>query len=195
MTTYDMSYWYALRVTYNREMIVKRYCDDRQILNFVPMDYKIRERDGVKTKKLEPVVHNLIFIKTTRFFINELKLKFPIRYMMDHCTGNPITIPELEMQHFMAVAGNPDQGIVYLNPDELKLKIGTKVRITGGLFGGVEGTLVKVRNNKRVVVEIKGVMVVATHYIHPSLLENLEPDLENIEPELENIGSENLKYR
>mgnify|MGYP002345074611 CR=1 FL=1 len=154
-------------------MIVKRYCDANQIICFVPMGYKISERNGVKVRKLEPVVHNLIFINASRQLINELKLKFPIRYMMDRGTGKPIVVPEKEMRHFMAVATNYDQGIVYLDSDEMKLKVGTKVRITGGPFEGVEGTLVRIRNNKRVVVEIKGVMIVATHYIHPSLLENM----------------------
>lgn len=167
--------WYALRVTYNREMIVKRYCDANQIISFVPMGYKISEKDGIIFKKLEPVIHNLIFIKATRLLINELKLKFPIRYIMDQGMGNPITVPEKEMLHFMAVAGNYDQDIVYLDPAELELKVGSRVRIRGGPFKGVEGTLVRVRKNKRVVVEIKGVMIVATHYIHPSLLENMQP--------------------
>lgn len=166
--------WYALRVTYNREMVVKRYCDANQITSFVPMSYQVSERNGVKSKKLKPVIHNLIFIKTSRKLINELKLKFPIRYMMDQATGSPIIVPEKEMLHFMSVASHYDQGIVYLDPAELKLKVGCRVRITGGPFEGVEGTLVRIRKNKRVVVEIKGVMVVATHYIHPSLLENVQ---------------------
>lgn len=171
---YDESYWYALRVTYNREMIVKRYCDANDILNFVPMAYRIKEANGLRIKKLEPVVHNLIFIKTTRTHINQLKLKFPIRYIMDHGTGGPITISETEMHHFMRVADNYGEKIVYLEPDALKMKVGTKVRIKEGVFKGVEGLLVRVRNNKRVVVQVKGVMMVATHYIHSSLLEYLE---------------------
>ncbi|SFL31755.1 UpxY family transcription antiterminator [Proteiniphilum acetatigenes] len=174
MTSYDESYWYALRVTYSREMIVKQYCDANHIINFVPMTYKISEKNGVKVKKLEPVIHNLIFIKSNQLLINELKLKFPLRYIMDQGTGEPITIREEEMFHFMAVAGNYDEEIVYLSPDKLKFKVGARVRITGGPFKGVEGTLVRVRNNKRVVVQIRGFLMVATHYIHPSLLENIE---------------------
>lgn len=174
MTAYDVSCWYALRVTYNREMVVKRYCDANKVTNFVPLAYKIREKDGIKVKKLEPAVHNLIFIKASRLLINELKLKFPLRYIMDQGTGEPITVREEEMLHFMAVAGNYDQEIVYLSADELKFKAGARVRITGGPFRGVEGTLVRVRNNKRVVVQIRGFLMVATHYIHPSLLENIE---------------------
>jgi transcription antitermination factor NusG len=93
---------------------------------------------------------------------------------MDRGKGSPITIPEKEMQHFIAVADNYDQQIVYLDPDELKMKVGARVRIKSGIFEGVEGTLLRVRNNKRVVVEIGGLFVVATHYMHPSLLEILD---------------------
>lgn len=168
-----MPVWYAMRVTYSREMIVKKYCDENAIVNFVPMMYKIKENAGLKIKKLEPVVHNLIFIKSTRQFINELKQRFPLRFIMDREKEYPITIPEREMQHFISVATNYDAQIVYLTPDELKMKVGTKVRVNSGIFKGVEGILLRIKKNKRVVVQIEGLMVVATHYIHPSYLENI----------------------
>jgi len=78
------------------------------------------------------------------------------------------------MLHFIAVAGNYEQQVVFLSPDELKAKTGSRVRIRDGIFKGVEGVLVRVRNDKRVVVQIEGLVMVATHYIHPSLLEYLE---------------------
>jgi transcription antitermination factor NusG len=166
--------WYALRVTYNREMTVKEHCDANGTACFVPMTYKVYERDGVGVKKLEPAVRNLIFIRSTRPLIHELKQQFPVRYIMDRGKGVPITVPEKEMRHFITVAGNYDQQIVYLSPDELRMKTGSRVRILAGVFKGVEGTLVRVKNNRRVVVRIEGVVMVATHYIHPSLLEGLE---------------------
>ncbi|MEA4950572.1 MAG: transcriptional regulator, partial [Petrimonas sp.] len=83
-------------------------------------------------------------------------------------------VPEKQMLHFIAVAGNYEQQVVFLYPDEIKAKIGSRVRVRDGVFKGVEGILVKIRNNKRVVVQIEGLLVVATHYIHPSLLESLE---------------------
>lgn len=174
MTVLDMSYWYAMRVTYSREMVVKRYCDANEIDNFVPMAYKFEEKNGAVVKKLEPVVRNLIFIKSPRHYINELKLRFPLRYIMDHCTDHPMIVPEKQMQNFMTVANRCDQPIVYLDANELNSKIGTRVRINAGVFKGVEGKLVKVRNNKRVVVQIEGLVIVATHYIHPSYLECLD---------------------
>ncbi len=174
MTAYDASYWYALRVTYNREMIVKEYCDAHHIANFIPLEHRVYEKNGIKIKRLQPVIRNLIFLRTCRTHINELKNKFPVRYIIDKGTGDPVIVPEKQMLHFIAVAGNYDQQIVFLTSDELKTKIGTRVRVKDGVFKGVEGILVRVRNNKRVVVQIEGLVVVATHYIHPSLLESLE---------------------
>ena len=54
------------------------------------------------------------------------------------------------------------------------LKKGDKVRITGGIFSGVEGVFVRVKGDRRVVVSIQGIMAVATAFIHPSLIEKIE---------------------
>lgn len=32
--------WYALRITYSRELAFKQYLDDRNIENFIPMRYE-----------------------------------------------------------------------------------------------------------------------------------------------------------
>ena len=48
---------------------------------------------------------------------------------------------------------------------------GERVRVTGGIFEGVEGEFIRVKNDRRVVVSIRGVMAVATTFIHPSLIE------------------------
>ena len=57
--------WYAIRVTYNRELKVKDDLDARGITNFVPMQYRREEKNGVMVKRLVPSVHNLIFIYLT----------------------------------------------------------------------------------------------------------------------------------
>lgn len=51
---------------------------------------------------------------------------------------------------------------------------GTKVRITGGVFEGAVGEFVRLRHDRRVVVNIEGVMAVATTFIHSSLIEPIE---------------------
>ena len=49
------------------------------------------------------------------------------------------------------------------------------VYVVGGIFEGVEGVVIRVKGDRRVSVCIKGIMAVATAYIHPSLIE-LIPD-------------------
>ena len=61
-----MKKWFAIRVTYNREMKVKRELDSIHIENFLPMKSKIIFRGEKKIKELVPAIHNLIFLHTTK---------------------------------------------------------------------------------------------------------------------------------
>ena len=78
------------------------------------------------------------------------------------------------MQDFISVAGNIDEQILYLTPQEGALKKGDYVRITGGIWEGIEGKLVRIKKNLRVVVSLQGIAAVATTSIHPSLVEKIE---------------------
>lgn len=53
-------HWYALRVTYCRELALKSWLDEQGIVNFVPMRYELIEKEGRKLRKLVPAVHNLV---------------------------------------------------------------------------------------------------------------------------------------
>ena len=171
----DHTSWYALRVTYSRELQLKDYLDEQQVENFIPMHYEYVVRDERKTRKLVPAIHNLVFVRTTRQCLDEIKrlkaLTIPIRYIMDHVTRRPMVVPDRQMHSFIAVAGNYDEQIVYLNAADLKLKKGDRVRIIGGIFEGVEGEFLRVKGDRRVVVAIQGVMAVATAFVHPSMIE------------------------
>ena len=76
------------------------------------------------------------------------------------------------MRSFILVAGTYDEAVIYVEPEELKLVKGTKVRITGGVFERSPwASFVRLRHDRRVVVNIEGVMAVATTFIHSSLIE------------------------
>ena len=129
-------HWYALRITYSRELVLKEFLDKNNIENFIPMRYEYVTRKEQRIRKLVPAIHNLVFIYSTR----------------------------------KKIAGSYDQQIIYLPPTEYSMQKGDRVRITGGVFEGVEGIFVRVKGDRRVVVSIQGVMAVATTFIHPSLI-------------------------
>ena len=80
------------------------------------------------------------------------------------------------MESFIKVTGSLSEGILFFSPDEINLSKGVRVRIHGGQFDGLEGTFVKVKGarDKRVVVDISGVIVVATCTLKCDLVEVLD---------------------
>ena len=172
-----MKNWYAIRVTYNREMKVKWELDRLKIEHFLPMKYRLVKKGERRVKELVPAIHNLIFVRLTEERMKEYKstTALPIRYIMDREKRVPIIIPDYQMQNFIAVAGTYNEQLLYLEPDFATLHPGDHVRVKGGLFEGAEGTFVRIKGDRRVVVTIPGVMAVATAFIHPSLIEKI-PD-------------------
>ena len=169
--------WYAIRVTYNRELKVKADLDAQGIDNFIPMKYvSVMRGKERRVKKLMPAIHNLIFMLVDRATMVQYKATttLPIRYIMNRETHQPVVIPRKQMDNFIAVAGNHSEQLLYIENDPITMRKGDKVRITGGLFEGAIGTLMRIKGNRRVVVSIPGVIAVATTDIHPSLIEKIE---------------------
>lgn len=189
MNKSDDIFWYPLRVTYSRELLFKKMLDAEKIENFIPMHYEyVRSRVGKtgKTRKLVPVVHNLIFVHSSLKCIERVKQSvgntLVVRYIFDRETRQPLVVPDAQMRSFIAVSGNYEEQVVYLDPIFTALQKGDSVRITGGVFGGVEGVVIRVKGDRRVAVCIEGVMAVATTYIHPSLLELISESGDNHTP-------------
>ena len=173
--------WYAIRVTYNRELKVKADLDAREIECFVPMQYRREERNGVMVKRLVPSVHNLIFIHLTPTKMKEYKMstELPIRYIMDRETRKPIIVPDHQMENFIKVAGTYEEKLVYLESKPGDFRNGERVRIIGGMFAGAEGVFVRVKGDRRVVVNVEGLVAVATTFVHPSMIEKITDDDDN----------------
>lgn len=172
--------WYVLRVTYQRELSTKEYLDKLEIENFVPIRVvRRRNSKGRYYRAREAAVHNYIFIRSSREVIDELKtFRLPIlRYVIHQQDGGSrvMTVPDAQMRNFIAVAANTDESVIFLSPEEAALSKGDKVRITDGVFEGVEGIFMRVNNTreKRVVVKIDGITAVATASIPSALVEKI----------------------
>lgn len=163
-----------MRATYRREPDAMRLLEKEKLGCFVPMQYKICIRKGKKIRALVPVVHNLIFVHARPSEVQRVKSQVTyLQYITDTRSGKKIIIPDVEMQHFIAVAGSYNDHLLYFQPEELNLSKGTKVRITGGDFEGQEGVFLKVKGarDRRVVIQIQGIIAVAMATIHPDLIE------------------------
>lgn len=159
-------------------MQFKAHLDSCNIENFIPMQYKLVLKNGKKSKKLVPAIHNLVFVRSSRAVIDEIKSsvesRLPARYMMNKSKGEPLIVPDNQMEHFIAIASTHHEDIVFLDPTELKLRKGDKVRIIEGPLAGVEGEFLRIRGDRRVVVSVNGLMAVATAFIAPYMLQKIE---------------------
>ena len=82
-----MENWFAMRVTYRREMKVKAEMDELGVPAFVPMRRIIQQGRRLKNA-LEPAIHNLIFIHASEEKVQALKRSRPeLQYMMRQMNG------------------------------------------------------------------------------------------------------------
>ena len=162
---------------YRRELRAKEFLDTKGIECFVPMKEALVERKGgIKSRKMIPAIHNLVFVHTTKERIKELKqgVNF-LQYHTKQVAGKnvPIIVPDHQMQQFIAVTTAHNENITYLRPEELDIKKGTKVRVHGGVFDGTEGYFVKIqgKRSRRVVMLIEGITAVALTEISTDFIE------------------------
>ena len=159
--------WFAMSAPFCKELEAQVLLQRDNIESFVPLCYKIIEKkDGHKVRKLVPAIHNLIFVKTTRPIIQYLTKP-------ENGRNVPIIVPERQMQQFITVCKSQNENLVYLSPTEINLHKGTRVRIIGGPFDGVDGIFIKIKGyrKRRIVVSLPGIAAVATAEIDPDYIQ------------------------
>ena len=177
MAIIDHPCWYPLRVTYSRELKVRDILRNEGYECFVPMTVKDIVADGRKSRTYVPAVNNLCFVRAERQSLDEVLESRGMRqftsYIWDRPTREPVVVRDKAMEDFIRVSQARFEDIVNLHDVDSRLRTGQKVKVRSGVFAGVEGTVVRVKRSRRVMVERPGMLAVATGYIPPYNLEIL----------------------
>ena len=170
-------HWHVLRATYARELKVQSALQDKGIRTFVPMMWSAPSsptRSGIP-RKLVPAVSGLVFALATRealdLYIRSFGDARPVNYYWDRITNAPLTVPAKAMEDFITIASTLDEDLIYLTEVSEKLREGQTVIVKEGPFKGVEGKIVRIRKSRRVLVELPGMLAVASTYVDPKELE------------------------
>lgn len=169
----EIPQWFAMRATYRRELKAKSLLEAASLVTFIPMKYAPAKENKNK-RQLVPAISNLIFVNATPSRLQQVKAKIPfLQYMIDARSREKVTVPHSQMKQFIAISGTCHEQLLYFTPQELDLAKGARVRISGGEFKGHEGVFVKVKGarDRRVVVQIQGIVAVAMATIHPDFIE------------------------
>ena len=169
-----MNQWFALRATYSRELKVQATLNEMGIRTFVPMMWRKSVINGKDEKKLVPAVSNLCFVYWTKDGIDSFIRSFgdtsPVHYYWDRTASRPLTIPDKAMDDFITVSSSQDEDLIYLTEISEKLREGQTVKVIDGPFKGVKGKIVRIKKNRRVLVELPGFLAVTTNYLTPKSL-------------------------
>lgn len=169
-------HWFPMRITYNRELKIKELLDRDHIENFLPMKYDFVDTIDGRKRMLVPAIHNLLFVRSTKEHLTDLKMhkqEFqPMRYMTQRTQdgGGILVVPDKQMDNFMKVASVQDDSVMFLDNEDYLKRVGQRVQIIDGCFGGVEGVIKRIKKNKRVVVQIEGVAAVAIAFVPSAFL-------------------------
>ena len=155
-----MDVWFAMRVTYRREMKVKAEMDALGVPAFVPMRRIIRKGSRLKNA-FEPAIHNLIFINASEEKVQALKKSRPeLQYMMRCMDGKmeKIIVPNQQMDDFMKVCTVSPDFVEIVPAEKVVFKPGQEVMVVGGPFRGIRGHFQRVEGHRarRLVVTIPG---------------------------------------
>ena len=153
-------HWYALKVYYNRTAPLAAALAAQGVEHFAPTD----------------VISSLLFIRCDEQFITTFAADHWQQVWLYRRTDDrsPAPIPDREMEIFRFVVTAGRQGLELLGDDRPEYHEGDRVVVTGGPFRGAEGHIRRIRRDRRLVVAIRGVVAVATTYIHPSLLKKAD---------------------
>jgi transcription antitermination factor NusG len=187
--------WYALKVHFNRIAPVLEYLEGKLerdlegergkdlegesgVRCFVPMHTVEKYTGGKLEYSREQLVKSLLFVQCTPETLSRTRAKFSgqLTPYYDSVEGKYLVIPDRQMDAFIALCDFKDSGLEYLGQDEGKYHLGDRVRVTEGVFKGLEGHIKRIRHDRRLVVTIDGIAAFATGFIPPAFLEVIGQD-------------------
>ena len=186
-------FWFVIGSTNRmKELQIRNEARNQGLEAFVPVMYAYQTIRGQKQRRLVPALSGYIFVKATTvelqdFFAKSHYILFPRKSTFTN-KNDFLTVPNHDMENFIAVTECSKEQITYFKPDEIVLQTGDKIRIQGGIYDGREGIIMRIKGkrNKHLVVQIPGVIVAAVE---------LKPDMVSLLPrptDLREKSSKNL---
>ena len=170
------TFWYALKVFYNRVEPLRKALKEARYDTYVPMTVVEKYDDGRLKYIQKPIVSSLMFVCCTEKFLREFKNAHSddFLYYSEPGENTPAPISDREMEIFRKATELAGTGAEYLGSDTCKYCVGDRVRVTEGLYKGLEGYIKRIKHARKLIVSIEGVAVVAISGIHPQYLEKIE---------------------
>lgn len=138
-----------------------------------------KETRGIQSME-KPTVSGLVFLQGNPQILQDyLDVNFPNHHLVNNCSTHlPAVISDSVMQPFMRVMEtSPERVRFLLHPFKYYAGGNIKLRLTSGYFAGIEGYVIRIDRDRRLVMDVGG-MSVAISGIHCETFEVVEEDQE-----------------
>ena len=174
----DIVKWYVIGTrTVRQEEKIRDELRKAGFRSHVPMRYEVTTRRGQEHRTMVPAISGLIFARGSYnelkdFIYNKPHHPFHLRKSTFSNKQDYLTVRDDVMEKFINFTNIRQEKITYFAPEELNLKEGETIRIKGGIYDGLEGTVLRLKGKrkKHIVVQIPGVVFAAIE-IEPELVE------------------------
>ena len=172
-------HWYAFKVFYNKVFEVDKAIRKMHIQTYFPIVKSYKLVGETRKTVVKPAISSLIFVHCTNDALLQLKDDQILsgRVMLyTHVTDGvrvPSPIDEEEMRIFMLVTSVEDERLQYLDVGSVNYKEGQKVRVLDGPYKDCTGYIKRIKGNRRLLVAVEGLALVATSYIPSEFLEKI----------------------
>ncbi len=169
--------WYALKVFFNKTSQLKSKIKVQDVETFIPMQTVERYDSTGLHYEEKPLVNSLMFIHCRESWLLAFRREYYQDFMYYRRAGShlPGPINDDEMRMFMFVTSvDNGKNLRYFGEDSSGFRMGQKVRVIGGIYKGAEGYIKRIKKDRKLIVSISGVAVVAVSYIPQEFLEKIE---------------------
>lgn len=186
-------HWFPMRVVYDKVLLVNRTLDELGVEHYIALEEKIDISSGKPRVVSIPIIDDLIFVRSTKKHITELKhgsahcqhlrfitviprseLRNGMTEMEKDAVRRIVVVPDAEMSQFFQAINQTTNHVTLIPYNDVLKYIGHKIRILEGPLAGYIGTLRRLKNNKRVCIDCGGFLTANLGYMPKDKYEILD---------------------
>lgn len=163
----DKYFWYAIYTKSRAEKKTYILLQQRGIEVYLPLQKRLKQWSDRKKWVEEPLFNSYMFVYVSeREYMNVLQTPGVVRFVS--FSGKAAPIREDQINFLKKILSSEEE----LEISEHQFSVGQKVRVVAGVFHGMTGELVDVKNTKRFIVRFdelnKSIILnIPTVYLEP----------------------------
>lgn len=186
-------HWFPMRVAYGKVLLVNRTLEELGVEHYLALEENIDVSSGKPKVIKKPIIDDLIFVRSTKKHITELKHGFAHCQHLRFITFIPLSeqrngmtekekaavrrivvVPDAEMSQFLQAINQTTNHVTLIPYSDVFKYIGHKIRILQGPLAGCVGTLRRFKKNKNVCIDCGGFLTAELGFIPKEMYEIIE---------------------